>query len=116
MLPPQHRLRSTAAFGRTVKKGRKKGSATVVAYTLVDKSSVASVGGPRVGLIVSKAVGNAVARHHTSRLLRHASAEALQSLDIPTGAHIVLRALPASGSATYQEIKADVYSCIRRSL
>lgn len=121
MLPAEHRLRSSALFARTVKRGVKKGSRTVVVY--VDTDAVAhaersaliteaSTGGPRVGVIVSKAVGNAVARHRVSRLLRHAATEVLGQ----PGAVIVIRALPASAEATYGEISKDISSCVRRAL
>lgn len=167
MLSPEYRLRSSRAFGRTVRHGRKKGSRTVVAYVLQpsapghldvssesdhvsretlspkpttadsersgvhlgqpDLSSALSEPGselfvtdphPRVGLVVSKAVGNAVARHGVSRQLRHAAREALTELEgeCAPGTTIVLRALPPSSSATHQEIKKDVHSCIRRAL
>ena len=140
VLSPQHRLRSTALFGKTVRKGRKKGSRTVVVYVYqgagraeqvpsgVDERSGA---GPRVGLVVSKAVGSAVTRHRVSRYLRHAAADVLKTrsgvagadspsgrspLELPVGACIVIRALPASASASVEELSRDVHSCIRRAL
>ena len=49
---------------------------------------------PRAGFVVSKAVGNAVARHRASRRLRHLVADRLAAL--PAGAAItVASALPA---------------------
>ena len=56
--------------------------------------SATSENPPRVGLIVSKAVGNAVARHQLSRRLRHTCRELLPT--IPNNVDIVIRALPGS--------------------
>ena len=85
-----------------MKRGRRAGTRTVVVH-LVDRSSmpdadVALQGGPRVGFIVSKAVGNAVIRHRTTRRLRHICAGRFDSLAIPTD--LVIRALPAAGTAS----------------
>lgn len=116
MLPAPHRLRSTAAFGHTMRRGVKKGSKTVVAYVHEDKEAIVCFGGPRVGLVVSKAIGNSVARHATSRQLRHAAATVIRELEIPQHISIVLRALPASSTASHEELVKDVRSCIRRAL
>ncbi|WP_282938249.1 ribonuclease P protein component [Corynebacterium auriscanis] len=139
MLSPEYRLRSSTDFGRTVRGGRKKGSRSVVVYILspsvpypealargfhdvsretLSPDAVALSPHPRVGLVVSKAVGNAVARHRISRLLRHAARDALVDLEreCAPGTTIVLRALPAAASTTYKELVKDVYSCIRRAL
>lgn len=127
MLAPQHRLRSTAFFGQTIRKGRKKGSRTVVVHLLVGGARAEELPlplqegatvGPRMGLVVSKAVGNAVTRHNTSRKLRHAFRAALEedSLEIPAGTSVVIRALPKSTIASFEELVGDVRSCIRRAL
>ena len=127
MLAPQHRLRSTALFGQTIRKGRKKGSRTVVVHVLVGGARAeklplplqeGATAGPRMGLVVSKAVGNAVTRHNTSRKLRHAFRAVLEedSLEIPAGTSVVIRALPKSTIASFEELVGDVRSCIRRAL
>ncbi len=79
---------------------------------LVGMSTTASTGPPRVGLVVSKAVGNAVVRHRVSRRLRHVAAEFLT--DLPDGTDVVLRARPAASAASSRELAADVRSGLRR--
>ena len=127
MLAPQHRLRSTALFGQTIRNGRKKGSRTVVVHVLAGGSRAeelplplqeGATAGPRMGLVVSKAVGNAVTRHNTSRKLRHAFRAVMEedSLDFPVGTTVVIRALPKSATASFEELVGDVRSCIRRAL
>ena len=64
MLAPEHRLRSSALFSTVVKKGARKGSRTLVVHLWTPEpgpdAPLELTGGPRAGLIVSKAVGNAV--------------------------------------------------------
>lgn len=57
---------------------------------------------PRVGFVVSKAVGNAVVRNRTKRRLRAAVATELTG--IPSGADVVVRAQPAAAQATFAEL------------
>jgi ribonuclease P protein component len=68
----------------------------------------------RVGFIVGKVVGNSVVRHRVQRRLRHLCRERLEIL--PTGAELVVRALPPAASATSAELGAELDRCLRRSL
>ena len=63
-------------------------------------------GGPRAGLVVSKAVGGSVVRHRVSRRLRHLLAPRLG--DLPPGAMVVIRALPPAAGATSSELADDL--------
>lgn len=122
MLAPEHRLRSSALFSTVVKRGARKGSRTVVVHLWTPEASedapLALHGGPRAGLIVSKAVGNAVVRHAVSRRLRAALANIIEddaSAEAPQlqrHSIIVVRALPASAKATTKEVEADVRRCL----
>lgn len=77
-----------------------------------------TVGGPRVGLVVSKAVGNAVTRHAVSRRLRHVARTVIDDPAVGLGAThtVVLRALPASAGASSEELERDVRHALRRIL
>jgi ribonuclease P protein component len=68
----------------------------------------------RVGFVVSKAVGNAVVRNRVHRRLRAVMASRLPEL--PVGSLTVVRALPASATASYAELVADVDAALRRVL
>lgn len=57
---------------------------------------------PRVGFVVSKAVGNAVVRNRTKRRLRAVVATELAG--IPSGADVVVRAQPAAAQATSAQL------------
>lgn len=107
MLPRANKLTSPAEFTRTIRGGQRSGTKRVVVhYRDHAGEEVAQVGGPRFGLIVSKAVGNAVIRHRTSRRLRHICLGLLP--DVSCTADIVIRALPSAGGSTSDELMQDL--------
>jgi ribonuclease P protein component len=63
---------------------------------------------------VSKAVGGSVVRHAVVRRLRHVVQPRLASL--PTGAHLVVRALPASATASSAELATDLDGALASAL
>ena len=71
---------------------------------------------PRVGFVVSKAVGNAVVRNRTKRRLRAVVETELTG--IPQGADVVVRAQPAAAQASFVELseslKPLLHKVIRR--
>jgi ribonuclease P protein component len=94
VLPAAHRLRSAADFTAVTKRGRRVRSGSVVVYLLAEPA--AASGPSRIGLVVGKAVGASVVRHQVSRRLR---AQLQQRLDrIPSGAKLVVRALPETST------------------
>lgn len=66
----------------------------------------------RFGFIVSKAVGNAVTRNLVRRRLKHIADQRLQQGF--RGADVVFRALPASGSAGFAELYAEINRSLDR--
>ena len=77
----------------------------MVVHAHVDSSDV-RVGGPRFGLVVSKAVGDSVTRHRVSRRLRHIAAELVAEAD--PDLWVVIRANPASVTASHEELLRDL--------
>ncbi len=69
---------------------------------------------PRVGFVVSKAVGGAVVRNRTKRVLRHLVAARLDG--IPDGFDLVVRANPAAAEASTAELGAELDAGLRRVL
>ncbi|GAA5191357.1 hypothetical protein GCM10023346_10830 [Arthrobacter gyeryongensis] len=59
----------------------------------------------RIGFIVSKAVGNAVTRNLVKRRLREAGALSLKGHG--TGLAVVVRALPAAATASWDQLLTD---------
>lgn len=66
----------------------------------------------RFGFIISKQVGTAVVRNTVRRRLKAVCAEALPG--VPQGTDVVIRALPASATASYAELRSDVHRCLGR--
>ena len=126
MLSQENRLHRSSDFRRVVRTGVKVTCGHVVVYAARqdnDKELAASVTGshphsatsenpPRVGLIVSKAVGNAVVRHRTSRRLRHVCMTFIPKL--PASVDVVIRALPASATASSEQLEKDLAKALRK--
>ena len=105
MLAQQHRMRTKVQFSETTRSGVRTGRRNLVLYAVKkhDEPTLA-------GFIVSKAVGNAVTRNKTKRRLRGLAAETITQH--PTGYWIAIRALPASASASWDELKNDYDSAM----
>lgn len=71
------------------------------------RADVALRGGPWLGLIVSKKVGNAVVRHRVARRLRHAFAQVRPELENPE-TFVVLRAFPSIATRSTDELAAQL--------
>ena len=105
MLPAGHRLRESADFSAAL---RGNGGAAGVRFgsrlIVVHANSTDTRAGlpPRVGFVVSKAVGGAVLRNRTKRRLRALVADRLPG--IPSGLDVVVRANPPAATATYGEL------------
>jgi ribonuclease P protein component len=104
VLAAAQRLRRSTDFAAAVRGGRRAGRGAVVVHLLLDEPAQASTA--RAGFVVSKAVGNAVVRNKVRRRLRHLVRSRLSAL--PTGALLVVRALPAAASASYVALGADL--------
>jgi len=103
VLPARYRLRSSADFAAVFRGARgaggtRSGSRLIVVHA---NSTDARAGQPpRVGLVVSKAVGNAVVRNRSKRVLRALMSNRIDRL--PEGVDLVIRAksdLPGTPTA-----------------
>ena len=102
MLPQQSRIRRPQQFRLVTRTGRRAGGRTISAYLLMVPD-----GGPaKVGFIVSRAVGSAVARNRVKRRLREVARARLASL--PSGCMLVVRAHPAAAAARQADLAADL--------
>lgn len=110
MLSAPHRLRDAESFRTAVRGGRRAGSRTLVVHLVAPDPE--SETPPRVGFVVSKAVGNAAVRNRVKRRLRHQAREHVTTL--PGSAVLVVRALPAAAQASYEELATDLARSLHR--
>ncbi|MCO1581361.1 MULTISPECIES: ribonuclease P protein component [unclassified Crossiella] len=113
MLPAAARLTRSQDFGLVVRRGRRVGRPRLVVHAhLSNPPTPGESFSPRVGFVVSKAVGNSVVRHRVSRRLRHLVRDRIDRL--PPGSALVVRALPASAEATSAQLGGDLDSALRK--
>ncbi len=104
MLPAGHRLTRRADFADTTRRGFRARRGALVVHLL-------PVPGPTlVGFVVSKAVGGSVVRHRVTRRLRALVGEQLPLL--PSGARIVVRALPEAATRTSADLAEDLHEAL----
>ena len=119
MLPARHRLRTSTDFAAVFRGARGAGgSRSGSRFIVVHANSADARAGqpPRVGLVVSKAVGNAVVRNRTKRVLRALMSSRIDQL--PQGVDVVIRAkneLPGTPTATLaQDLDRVLATVLRR--
>jgi ribonuclease P protein component len=115
VLDRRHRLTSSVLFTTAARRGRRTGTRTVVLHLLADRSASTGPDGsvePQVGFVVSKAVGNAVARNAVKRRLRHLARTRISAL--PGRSVLVVRALPPAADATYAQLGSDLDAALHR--
>lgn len=102
MLPAPNRLRQRADFTSAVRSsgGLRVGSRLMVVHAHPTDARAGLP--PRVGFVVSRALGGAVVRNRTRRRLRALVASRLDRF--PEGLDVVVRANPAAGGATSAEL------------
>ncbi|SBS76182.1 Ribonuclease P protein component [uncultured Mycobacterium sp.] len=110
MLPAQFRMTRSAEFGATIKHGVRAAQPDIVVHA---RREVETDGGPRIGLVVAKSVGNAVQRHQVSRRLRHVARSVLPELT--PDERVVIRALPTSRHALSARLEQQLRTGLRRT-
>jgi ribonuclease P protein component len=108
VLAAAQRLRRRVDFTETVRAGRRASRGSVVVHFVlsVDEPACAEQSPARAGFVVSRAVGGAVVRNQVKRRLRHLVRDRLAGL--PVGARLVVRALPAAATRSYQDLGRDL--------
>jgi ribonuclease P protein component len=114
VLPQQSRMRSPEEFKRTMRSGRRAGASVVAATLLLPTGPVSSDDEPKVGFVVSRAVGSAVVRNRVKRRLRELMRRRIVSL--PGGCLLVVRAHPAAAGASQANLAADLDLVLGRLL
>ena len=102
MLPAVARMRRSAEFTLTVKRGIRAGKPLLAGHLLIGPADEQA----RVGFIVRREVGPAVVRNRVKRRLRHLARRRLTSL--PGGSLLVLRANPRAATARQEDLAAEL--------
>ncbi|NTY61646.1 ribonuclease P protein component [Mycolicibacterium sphagni] len=110
MLPAQFRMTRSAEFSATIKHGVRAAQPDIVVHA---RREAQTDGGPRIGLVVAKSVGNAVQRHQVSRRLRHVAKSVLPGLT--PDERVVIRALPTSRHAISAQLEQQLRTGLRRT-
>lgn len=112
MLPAGHRLRASSDFAATFRgpRGARAGSTLIVVHA--NQADARAGQPPRVGFVVSKAVGNAVVRNRTKRRLRALMAARLDT--VPAGTDLVIRANPVAAQANSASLAIELDALLVR--
>lgn len=100
----------SAEFSATVGHGVRSSQPCLVVHLATDDADLT---GPRIGLVVSKAVGNAVVRHRVSRRLRHVAHPLIDELSADQ--RLVIRALPKAADASSARLGDQLSHAVRRA-
>jgi ribonuclease P protein component len=104
VLPAENRMRRSADFAITVRRGSRAGRALLTGHLLARPGEQAEA--PRVGFVVGKAVGNAVVRNKIRRRLRSLVRGYVPTL--PGGSLLVVRAHPQAAAARQADLAAEL--------
>ena len=99
--PPNLRIRSASDFSVAMKKGKKYETQLFSLY--VSKNSLYKI---RLGLVVSKNVGNSVRRNRAKRLLREVFKKIYPKLEC--GLEMVIVAKPEINKCNFEDIKNEL--------
>ena len=102
MLAKPHRITEAGDFAAVVRRGERRGGSAIVVHTRVTAPAAPA----RFGFVVSKAVGGSVQRNLVKRRLRALAGERIR--DGVNAVDVVVRALPASASADYAALDAQL--------
>jgi ribonuclease P protein component len=107
VLPAESRMRRRRDFTVAVRRGSRSGRKLLTGHLLVPPAgATAEDCPPRVGFVVSRAVGIAVVRNRVRRRLRVLVREYLSSL--PRGSLLVVRAHPQAATASQADLAAEL--------
>jgi ribonuclease P protein component len=111
VLPSESRMRRRSEFTLTVRRGSRAGRPGVTGHLLTRLQCSEP---PRVGFVVSRAVGTAVVRNRVRRRLRALVRGYLGGL--PAGSLLVVRANPPAATARQADLAADLDLVMSRLL
>ncbi len=107
MLAKVNRLQSAAEFRSVLRRGKRQNLHNIAVNTMTTSPNDPA----RFGFVVTRKVGNAVARNLVRRRLKAAARELVtQGL---TGVDVVIRPFPIAAEATWGALRSDVQSAVK---
>lgn len=100
-------LKKNEDFRKVYRKGKSFGNRQLVLYVLENSAGI-----NRLGISVSRKVGNSVVRHHLTRLIRESYR--LHEEEFKCGLDLVVIARTAAKDATYHEIESALLHVCRK--
>ena len=110
-LSRRERLRARSAFLAAQRRGRRIPGRNLVVYAL-SRPEHERHEGARIGITVSKKVGNAVVRNRVKRWLRESYRRMARAA--PGGTDLVVIARPATAHSTYQRTAEELSELVAR--
>jgi ribonuclease P protein component len=114
VLPAAARMRRSAEFTAAGRAGARAAAPALVLHLRPAPTLAGGPASPRVGFIVSRAVGGAVVRNRLRRQLRHLLRQRLSQL--PAGSYLVVRANPAAVGLSADVLAAQLDRALARVL
>lgn len=105
----KHRIKKNDEFQAVFQKGKSNANRQFVVYQL-DKEEQPNF---RIGLSVSKKIGNAVVRNRIKRMVRQAITELKDEID--SGKDFVIIARKPCADMTYEQLKGSLIHAFKRS-
>ena len=102
-------LKKTKDFSIVYQRGRSRANRTLVLYVLRRKGSERN----RVGISVSKKVGNSVVRHHLTRLVRESYR--LHETEFVKGLDLIVLVRPGAKESDFFTVERALLSLARRA-
>jgi len=99
--------------GRDFSRVRREGQRQVVGCVIANWQPMPAGAAPRLGVVTSGKIGNAVVRNRARRLLREVFR--LHQHDLATPVDLVLIARPSIAGKGFFEVEQDVLATLRRS-
>jgi len=101
-------MRRSGDFATAIRSGARAGGRRLVVHMATTDEAEPT----RIGLVVSKQVGNSVVRHRVARQLRAIVAERIS--EWPAGRLMVIRALPAAHGSPSNTLSSDFDHALHR--
>lgn len=108
-LPAERRIKQSREFARIKSNGRRFSLGCLILNWRLSPNRVH----PRLGVVVSRKVGNAVVRNRVKRYMRESFR--LHQTELPQALELVLVARPSSARKPFAEVERDLLAALKQA-